>query len=225
MENATKLAPEQSLALDRIRAHWLSRLAHDFRGPLFAARGYAKLLRDTGDVEWNESQLRYLDNISDGLNRIASLVTTIPDFPSHENLTLDVVDLQQVIEAAIDSARRKNPSCRIDADLKTAGAATVIDRAKFVAAVQGLLGAAVDFAGQDADVRVMTRRDEQEFTARFSAARRESSQVSPADTSNWCDILRLHGGTANVDSGHEGIFHVTIRLPLVSPSLLREEGK
>ena len=46
--------------LDRIRSHWLSTLAHDLSGPLFAVRGYTRLALEEKDSPLTESRRRYL---------------------------------------------------------------------------------------------------------------------------------------------------------------------
>src|SRR5207302_8267321 len=40
VEHAAWLRADYTEALTKIQAHWLARVTHDFRGPLFAARGY-----------------------------------------------------------------------------------------------------------------------------------------------------------------------------------------
>ena len=225
MEHAAKLAPEGEEALTEIRAHWLSRLAHDFRGPLFAARGYTKLILDDRDSEVTANQRRYLENISESLNRMAALVEALREFPSDQTLNLEEIELGEVLRSCAENCHQSDPTLHVETNFPAGRVVTAADRAKLVAAVRGLLTTAVEFAGPGGDVRLHARSEDGELTARFSASGKTFSQVLKKDTQMWCDILRLHGGTANVDDGREGFLHVTIRLPIVRSASFQQEGK
>lgn len=225
MEHAAKSAQNDTDALGKIREHWLSRLAHDFRGPLFAARGYTKLVLDDMEGSVTSNQRRYLESVSESLSRIAALVEAFQDFPSDDKLDLECVNVARVLRTACEEYRQQYPALRIHSSVPAENFVTTADRAKLVPALQGLLTATVEFAGSGGDVRLHAGRDEDELTVRFSGARQNFSQAPKRDFTMWRDIFRLHGGSAHIDDQHEAVFHVTIRLPLVRPAQFFEEGK
>jgi signal transduction histidine kinase len=207
----------KSGALERLRSKWLSRTVHDMRGPLFAARGYAKLiLRDPASV--TVTQREYLSHIVDNVNRLASLVDSFCEFPTEADLDLDLVCLNDILAVAIEKTSRSE-TLRFDAKLPVAELWTYADGAKLGIAVHKLLTAVVDFSRASTRIALRAGQEDDEFVLRCEA----NAVASQSDTGT-CDlpnlehtrrILRLHGGAVTADANRDARLLVTLRLPLV----------
>ncbi len=220
MEQAAKLTMDTSEALRKIRSHWLSRVIHDFRGPLFAARGYAKLIADRRAGDVTDTQYEYLQHILANINKLADLVNTLSEFPSDDALHLDFVDLSEILQSSISEWRARDETLKLAADLPPDKLLTIADREKLRRAVHKLLGAAVEFSRCGGEVQLQARLEEDELILRIAGIRDENGDAPPvpptADIALPCEILRLHGGVAHIDQAHRGRCHVTVRLPLVN---------
>ncbi len=215
MEPHLQLTANKSEALQKIRKHWVSRTAHDIRGPLFAGRGYARLLLQEPDV--TATQRKYAANILENMNRLAELVGALGDFPSESALDLNPVDLRDLLHRALDTMRARatlHLAC-----VPNEPVWTVADGAKVSTAVHKLLTSLVDFSRSDARIEVRASQEDDEFVLRCFAS---GGPATPPDQP--CDapdidtasrILRLHGGTASAGVASTGVVHVTLRLPLI----------
>jgi signal transduction histidine kinase len=218
VEQAAVLHTDEAESLRRIRVRWLRRLVHDFRGPLFAARGYTKMLLDESAGSVTDTQRRYLENVAGSLDQIARLAEILRQFPDEDSLHLQPVDAAEILRSVI-AARCGDAAYRLAGSIANLRAMTSADRAKLASAMHILLGAVVEFAGTAGDVRLHASTEDEELTVRFSGARKTSAPApSGDDLITSCDIIRLHGGVAHMDEGSDGFLHVTVRLPLVSPA-------
>src|SRR5438445_9488911 len=81
-------------ALSSIRAHWISNVIHDLRGPIFAARGYAKLILENRAGDVTVTQERYLRSVLENINKLSAIVATLQDLPSEDGLNLQQLDFR-----------------------------------------------------------------------------------------------------------------------------------
>jgi signal transduction histidine kinase len=223
LQNVENATADNTAVLSKIRAHWLARLAHDLRGPLFAARGYTKLMLDERAGVVTVTQRRYLETIQENIERLTQLANSLQDFPSEGALQLEVVNIGDLLRAAADSERGRDETLRFVETIPDNPILTVGDRTKLAQAVHELLGATVEISRSGGEVYLEVRQEDEEVTVRFSAISRlaESERTNP-DISRPCVMLRLHGGVAAMDTDREGHCRVTIRLPLVAPLSLAE---
>jgi len=226
VEQAAKLTVDTTEALREIRLKWLARVIHDFRGPLFAARGYTKLIAEgrAGDV--TDTQSEYLQHIIDNLKKISLLVDTLTELPSDHTLQLDVVDMADILRSCAAEWRNREQTLQIAIDASEERVLTIADRGKLTEAVHKLLGCAVDFSRSGGEVQLQARQEDDEFTLRIAATGAPSAAASPETLTTGiisaCDILRLHGGSAHIATSPEGRCHVTVRLPLVNSEFFQE---
>src|SRR5436309_2748741 len=88
----------QSDALRSIQAHWLSNIAHDLRGPLFAARGYAKLVLEKRDGDVTVTHSKYLTAVIENIGKVTELVNTLQELPSRDVLELAPLNFTEIVK-------------------------------------------------------------------------------------------------------------------------------
>src|SRR5579885_3737347 len=93
VEEAAKVSIDFQDALRNIRIHWLNHIVHEMRGPLFAARGYSKLLLDEKGGPVTATQRKYLETTLDSLDKISATIDRLHDLKAQEKLELESVDL------------------------------------------------------------------------------------------------------------------------------------
>lgn len=217
MEQAAKQGIDRLAALDEIRARWLGHLAHDFRGPLFAARGYAKLLLDDQGQNVTVTQREYLHNILDALNKLTALVDSIREFPAPGSLRLELVNVAGMLRSISGDWRSREKTLQLTETIPPGPIFAAADREKLALAVHKLLGEAVEFSRPGGEVQLHARLEEGELTMRLLATRdHNGAPPVPLDASVPCEILRLHGGVAHVGAPDGSRFHATLRLPLIT---------
>ena len=228
MEQAAKLTVDTRDALQIIRSQWLSRIIHDFRGPIFAARGYAKLIEEgrAGDV--TATQVEYLQHILTNLHKISVLVDGLHSFPSEHTLQLDQIDLIEVLQSWIRENQTSNRTLHINASLTPDRVVTIGDREKLTTSVHKLLGCAVEFSRSGGELRMDSRQEDDEFSLRITATRTGPAQdtfdLPAGDIASACDTLRLHGGSAHVTTAADLQCHVTVRLPVVNFDFVQDSA-
>ncbi|MGH9557872.1 MAG: sensor histidine kinase [Bryobacteraceae bacterium] len=219
MDYADKSRPESLEALRRIRAHWLSNVTHDFRGPLFAARGYTKLMLEERGGNVTVTQRKYLNNILEHINKLATLVNSLQEFPSDHALQLEVVSWTELLRAALQDWRRREKTLQFEDDLPGVPVHSTGDRAKLSFAVHKLLGTVVEFSRSGGKVEVCARQEEDQLMLRFSGILKGLRSGSPipsqADIAMPCEIVRLHGGMTFFETENPEIRRVTCRLPII----------
>ena len=219
MDHVAKSSSESAEALRRIRAHWLSHVTHDFRGPLFAARGYTKLLLEERGGNVTVTQRKYLTNILDHINKLAMLVNTLQEFPSDEALQLELVSWTELLRSVAQDWRRRVKTLHFVERLPDGPVETTADRAKLRFAVHKLLGSVVEFSRSEGKIELHAYQEEDELMVRFSGIargiRRASHSGLQTDIATPCEIVRLHGGMASVDSSAAETYRVTLRLPII----------
>src|SRR5882672_10101870 len=92
-----KTKPDPYQVLDRIRSHWLSTLAHDMSGPLFAARGYTRLALEEKDGPLTASRRKYLNAVLENIDRLVALAQELNDFPAKEGLEFGAVSFRTLL--------------------------------------------------------------------------------------------------------------------------------
>jgi signal transduction histidine kinase len=210
---------DNSEVLRRMRIHWLSNVAHDLRGPLFAARGYANLLLEERAGTVTVTQKNYLKSVVENINKLSSIVGMLHDFPADEALDLDVFCLHDLLRGVAREWRGANSTLRFLARFPAEPLYTVGDRAKLTDAVHKLLGATYEFAQPSGTVEMNSSHAGDELTVRMRGSRDcesgEDSFEPASDLSVPSDILRLHGGAASLDYVPGRSYDVTVRLPVI----------
>ncbi len=221
MEEGAKASVDSQDALRSIRIHWLNHIIHELRGPLFAARGYSKLLLDEKGGPVTATQRKYLETTLDSLDKISSTIDRLHDLKAQEKLELESVDLAGLLGGAVAECRRQQATLPLNLSIAPGPIPTVGDRAKLKDCVHKLLVAMVEFSRSGGQIDLQADREGGELLLRITAARGpEQNQEAPALAGQLAEtfqIFRLHGGVASVDSRRPGFLNVTVRLPLLGP--------
>jgi signal transduction histidine kinase len=216
MKQAVTLQMDTSEALRQIRSHWLSRTIHDFRGPLFAARGYAKLMADGRGGEVTATQREYLEHILNSIHKITKVVDAMQHVPADDCLQLSKVDLTALIQSALPQVE----TLRAHVTLPPQSISTIADAQKLGLAMHKMLTLAVKFSESGGEFDLCAQQDDGEFTLRITASRiandGETTACPAEEIACISETLRLHGGVAHVDQVAPDRLRATIRLPIVN---------
>ncbi len=206
-------------ALASIRAHWISNVVHDLRGPLFAARGYTKLMLDSPGEDVTVTHQRYLRSILENINKLTELVDGLQYVPTDDALQLASLSFRELLRSVIDDWRQREKLPHIEEQIPAEPMHTIGDHTKLALAMHKLLGSAVEFTQYGGKVEVRLHQEDDEITVRISATSdanvQRAGRKSLSDVSIPCAILRLHGGTSSVDCGEGAIYRITCRLPVI----------
>ena len=97
-----------------LNAEWLASLSHELRSPLTAIQGYANILLRHADCVSPEERYEFLQAISQGSKRLASILDCFLDLANLEagaiQLYLSPVDLVQLVEDVIRAELQKYPT-------------------------------------------------------------------------------------------------------------------
>ncbi len=136
--------------LDRIREEMLSSISHELRTPITSILAYGEILSEGDDVS-TEQQHEFSTVIYQEAQRLASLVGHVLDLNRYdlapEDLDVQVVDLRDVVQAAVDSEYllTLERHCVIDIEGGAWGMAA-IDAERTTRALRNLINNAIRFA-------------------------------------------------------------------------------
>ena len=204
--------------LDRIRSHWLSTLAHDLSGPLFAVRGYTRLALEEKDSPLTESRRKYLTAVLENIDRLVAFAQELNDAPARDAFKFDTISFRTLLQEAAAGIRFElaEKGILLTEQVADGPLATIGDREKLTAAVRGFLLLAVDITGQGGTIRMQAHEENEKIILRFSSTRgSEVSRQSPRDVSMPCKLWRLHGGAASVSLAPDSEYLVVCELPLI----------
>jgi signal transduction histidine kinase len=207
-------AASHSSALRRIQSQWLSNLVHDLGSPLFAARGYARMVLEDRDGALTGTQRQYLTGVAENINRAVTLVRELNDFPGPEDLSLEQVSLATLLQKAVADASPLAGEKNIRFVVQIGkGLFLVGDSAKLASAMQAFLLAAVEFTGLYGIVDVDAIQEDERIVVRISAT---AGDAETPELGRACKVLRLHGGTASIRANPAEGFFLQLELPHVS---------
>src|SRR5439155_353457 len=210
--------PDGYKVLDRIRSHWLTTLAHDLAGPLFAARGYTRLALEEREGPLTASRRRYLTSVLENLDRLVTFAQELNDFPAKDGFEFDTVSFRALLQEAAAEIRSDLAEKRmlLTEQFSDGPLATIGDREKLTTAVRGFLLLAVELTGCGGTVNVQAHEENEKIILRFSATRGpEVSRTSAPDVSIPCKLWRLHGGAASISLAPDSEYLVACELPVV----------
>jgi signal transduction histidine kinase len=105
-----------------LNTEWLASLSHELRSPLTAIQGYTSLLRRHDARISSEERQEFLQAISEGSNRIASILDRFLDIASLEagttQLHLLPVDLAQLVREALLTTQQECPDNNVSFTIK-----------------------------------------------------------------------------------------------------------
>jgi signal transduction histidine kinase len=205
--------------LDRLRSHWLSTLAHDLSSPLFAARGYTRLVLEEKDSPLTASQRRYLTAVLGNIDRLVTLAHELNDFPATDEFEFDTVSFRTLLQQAAAEIRSElaDKSMLLTEHFSDGPLETIGDCEKLAVAVRGFLHLAVEVTGRGGTVKIQAHEENEKIILRFCATRAPKTfhETSSSDVSMPCKLWRLHGGTASVSLAPDSECVVACELPVI----------
>jgi signal transduction histidine kinase len=228
--------------LNRLKSEFLTRISHQFRTALVGIQGFSEVIRDSKDldVEMVKTYASDIYNDADRLDRAFNEMLELDRLEAGGTiLTIDRVDLNQLIKTVVESTRAQSPDHVLMTNLDRSLVDVSCDRDKFSRVLAILLSNSIKFspAGSTVDVTSRMGSDYVEITVKdhgpgmpagFDAGLFVGSKESPADEGNPLNgghgtglglpmarqIVEMHGGRiwfdSAIDQGSE--FHVTLPL-------------
>jgi len=208
-----------------------ARLAHEIRNPLTSAGGFARrLLQETSA---HDPQRRKVEIIVYELGRLEQILRMILAYIRPVSLEFSEVDLNGVIEEAVQAAEPKLNSRGISLDLDLEGTAPSIraDRGQLRQAMQNIIQTACDHIPRDARLSIRTScngtavvqfsysglhmadDDIDHFFYPFVPDELAESNLELPLTKV---VLHRHGGVIAINRDKENQVNITITLPLAS---------
>jgi len=213
-----KTKPDSYQILDRIRSHWLSTLAHDLSGPLFAARGYTRLALEEKDSPLTAPRRKYLTSVLENINRLVTLAQELSDFPANEGFEFETVSFRTLLQQVTAEIRSglAEKGITLTEHFSDSPLTTIGDREKLTEAVRGFLLLAVELAGRGGTVKVQALEENEKIILRFFPTRGDDSrETSLPDFSMPCKLWRLHGGATSVSRSPDSEYLVACELPVI----------
>lgn len=216
---AQKPAKHDPEIRDRIRKQWFSNVVHDFSNPLFAARGYLRLVLEERDGPLIDSQRRYVTAALENVAKLVALTRELDDFQEMDRLELGIVSFRSLLPATVKAVRANliAQDVVLTERMSDGSLSTIGDAKKLEAAVCGFLFAAVEFTGPSGSVHTEAREENGKIFLEFSTIRKPGTappEVVP-DTSVACRMWRLHGGSCSFGTGSDGGYLVSCELPIL----------
>lgn len=152
-ENEAKIA-----RLSKTKSEVMSNLSHEFRNALVGIQGFSEIMR--GEDLPPEQVKEFASDIFDDSNRLTRMINEMLDLDRMESgrVTLDLkpLDLNVLVEQAVDRARVSAPRCEIACRLQQPLPAVDADNDRLFQVVSNLLGNAVKYSPDGGEVLVTT---------------------------------------------------------------------
>ena len=225
----------------RLKDQFVGLISHELRTPLSSILGYLELMRDDEDAPLSEEQLSYLAVAERNAHRLLRLVGDLLFTAQVESgqfpLSLQVVELNAVVSASIESALPAAANAKVDISCVLASDAVVVngDPQRLGQVVDNLVSNAIKFtpSGGAVTVTVSENRGRAEIrvsdtgmgipavelsqlSTRFFRASTATRNAVPGvglGLTITKAIVTAHGGTMDIES-EEGVgTSFTIALP------------
>ncbi|MCU1338091.1 MAG: sensor signal transduction histidine kinase [Bryobacterales bacterium] len=216
---AQNAVTDDSQVLEHIRRHWLSNLIHDFSNPLFAARGYLRLVLEERDGPLLESQRRYLTSALENVEKLTRLTQGLDEFREMSGLKFAVVSFRSLLDETVASIQPALSAKNVAVTEHSTGGSlsTIGDPKKLAEALHGFLIAAVEFTGVGGSLQIQAREENEKITLEFAASPDGGGAASDSALllSAACRMWRLHGGTCSLGPTSDGSYLAVYELPVV----------
>src|SRR5579872_1858964 len=162
---------EPSQVIERIRERWLANAIHELINPLFAARGYVRLLLESPEGSLTDSNKRYLRATLESISRVDALTKKLHEFPAQGALQLGPVSFRELLQHAI---ARIGPmlaenEVTLTQVISNGALLTIGDGEKLLHALNGFLVAVTRLTGPGGLIEITVHEADEKITLRLNA--------------------------------------------------------
>lgn len=209
--------------IDLIREHWLSNVAHNLSNPLFAARGYLRMVLAARGRELSADDFRYLALALENIDNIVFQVRRLENFPAMRDFEFTSFCIRDLIRDVLENTRSSfaNRNIRLKECLPPSSAVTIGDRAKVYLALKQFMSAAASFAIPDGILDVSVRQTEGSIAVVLNADSAGSLADLPPDIADAAGLWQLNGGQVHTYRTANR-YSLTCELPLIQFSENRQ---
>ena len=228
-DELTRLNEELGKA-NRMKSDFLANMSHELRTPLNSIIGFSDMLLTEEIGPLSEMQRDFLDTVARNGRHLLQLISELLDLSKieagHLRLTLEPVDLRQLLHEAADSVRAQTEKRhhRLDLDLPGDPLSVTADHVRVRQVLLNLLSNAIKFTPEGGQVRLAGRPESDGVRIEvgdtgigISPADQQKLfrgfvQLDPSASRHYegtglglalCKrLVELHGGRIGVDSDH-----------------------
>ena len=202
-------------AIEKIQEHWRSNIAHEFSNPLFAARGYVRMLLER---RADETEKRFLTAALENIDKLVTLTQELEDFPTKNVLVLERLSLTDLLRDVINDITSESAAkgVRFAPLLATEGLGTIGDPQKLRQAMRSFCATLTEFTAPGGVIEIVAYENAQELIVQFGTDRHPSALgMSLPDLSIPRKLLKLHGASTAIRYSPEGRYSVVCELPAI----------
>ncbi len=230
---------EALVTADRLKTQFIGHVSYELRSPLTNIIGFSELLSSPSIGPLNAKQREYLDYISASSKTLLAIIDDILDLATIDAGALDLklarVDVQTVIDAAIQGVRERAARARLTLDIGVAEDATefAADEHRVRQVLYNLLSNAVGFSNsggvvhlscwreagnmvfsvQDEGVGIPKEEQRRVFERFESKSQGSKHRGAGLGLSIVKSLVELHGGDMTLDSEPGRGTRITVRFP------------
>jgi|KBSMisStaDraftv2_1062788.scaffolds.fasta_scaffold366109_2 signal transduction histidine kinase len=215
---ARKAGIKDSAVLVRIQSNWLSNVIHDLANPLFAARGYLRMMLEEKKHPLTDTQHHWLVTALENIDKLTALTRELNDLPGKNGLELDIINLRDLLRQVLGDAQKTlSGHVQLTPEVPDGSLATIGDPEKLAGALQGFVRVAIETARPAGIVQIRACEENEKILLQFWASPGSADeQKKPApDVSEASKVWRLHGGNCSVSKIAEGGYMINCELPVV----------
>jgi signal transduction histidine kinase len=230
---------EALIAADRLKSQFVSHVSYELRTPLTNIIGFSELLANSRTGLLNLKQHEYVADISVSSKTLLSIIDDILDLATIDagalELKLSPVNVQGVIDAAIQGVRERASRARLTLDIAVADDAVefMADESRIRQVLYNLLSNAIGFSRPGDTIRIscwrengmlafsvadqgvgipkdQQRRVFERFESRSHGSKHRGAGLGLSIVKS---IVELHGGDMRLDSEPGRGTQVTVRFP------------
>jgi signal transduction histidine kinase len=212
-----------SEALEIIRQHWLSNLGHSLSGPLFAARGYLRMILAPPQDKSSPNTVRHLNLALENIEHLVVLLQQLADFPTDSKLELAPFRLGAALREALAEVvpQLEGRNITLEQSLPNMTMITAGDADKLRQALRGFISAAAQRVGSPGLIKVAAAESDGRIGVQLTACPVDGIGDPVPDILGPASLWQLHGGTVRAGQT-EGCYCIMCELPVIrSLELLR----
>lgn len=205
-------------AIDRIWECWLSNVSHEMASPLFAVRGYVRLMLEQSDGDLSPANRCYLSRISESVDRLIASVKELHDGPAVRGIGMERVDFCDLLHSAVvevGAAAFAEQKVQLIERGSHERLTIMGNREVLGKALRGFLSSAVRTTDPNGLVEISSRPDDDSVTLQITAIRYSSPLEVQTDLLIARKLWALHGGSTSVTHASEKYYSLVCELPRI----------